>query len=84
MRCQGRHYPLVAIAGLAELSDSREDGADEEEVRVGVRPHLQPRHEHILRLVQAGGDSGLGQEWSLTESENIFLNPALSSPGITV
>jgi len=69
---------MVAISHIqCELSDSREDGADEEEVRVGVRPHIQPRHEHILGLAQAGGNSRLGQQGALTEPWGNLLELAL-------
>ena len=81
MRYQGRRCQMVAISHIqCELSDSREDGADEEEVRVGVRPHIQPRHEHILGLAQAGGNSRLGQQGALTEPENIFQSRKHQEP----
>ena len=66
----------------AWLSDSREDGANEEEVWVGVRSHLQPRHEDILGLVQVGRDSRLRQQGSLTQPENISLNQTPRTPSI--
>ena len=47
---------------------------------VGVRSHLQPRHEDILGLGQDGGNSRLRQQGGLTEPDNISLNPTLSSP----
>ena len=68
--------------GQCELSGSREDGADEKEVRVGVRRDVQSGYEDILGLVQVGGNGRLRRQGCLTQPDNIFLNPTLRSPSI--